>query len=218
MTTARRFRDSVWNVALVAILTLTVGTDASAHRADEYLQAARIGIEPGLVDVYLDLTPGIMVAEPVIRLIDRDRDGRLSGEEQQSYARSVVSFLSLELDGEALPLRLEASDFPEPSTFLEGEGTLRLHLKASPRSVPAGPHALRFMNAYGYVDSVYLANALVPDSSRVQVVEQRRTRDQSELTIDYVLRPIPAGFTLGSIAVSLTATGLTVFFTRRRRN
>src|SRR5580765_8182089 len=65
-------RGTALAVALAAAVTL--GTAASAHRRDEYLQAARLAVEPGRVDLELDLTPGIEVAEAIIADIDGDRD------------------------------------------------------------------------------------------------------------------------------------------------
>ena len=54
---------------------------------------------------------------------------------------------------------------------------------------------------------MYLANALVPESDQVAVTAQRRDGDQSELTIDYVLRAAPATSTpawlLGSIGAAM---------------
>ncbi|HXI29434.1 MAG TPA: hypothetical protein VNG89_13440, partial [Vicinamibacterales bacterium] len=47
----------------------------SAHRRDEYLQAARLAIDPGRVQIELDLTPGIALAEAILADIDRNRDG-----------------------------------------------------------------------------------------------------------------------------------------------
>ena len=43
----------------------------SAHRRDEYLQAARLALDPGRVQIELDLTPGIAVADAI--LVDHRR-------------------------------------------------------------------------------------------------------------------------------------------------
>ena len=70
-----------------------------------------------------------------------------------------------------------------------------------------GSHHLLFRNRHHPDRSVYLANALVPESDRVAVTAQRRDGDQSELTIDYVLRAAPATSTaawlLGSIGAAM---------------
>jgi hypothetical protein len=76
-----------------------------------------------------------------------------------------------------------------------------------------------FRNRHHPARSVYLANALVPGSDEVAVTAQRRDRDQTELTIDYVLRAAPArptgAWLLGSIAA---ATALSVLLTRPLRS
>ena len=53
---------------------------------------------------------------------------------------------------------------------------------------------------------MYLANAMVPATTAVAVTAQRRDGDQTELTIDYVLRSAPAtplaAWLLGSLAAA----------------
>ncbi len=65
-------------LALALTAAVAISTAASAHRRDEYLQAARLAVEPGRVELELDLTPGIAVSAATIADIDRDRDGVLS--------------------------------------------------------------------------------------------------------------------------------------------
>ena len=69
----------------------------------------------------------------------------------------------------------------------------------------AGSHRLLFRNAHLAGHSAYLANALVPESARVAVTAQRRDRDQSELTIEYMVRGRGAAATLAWVLRSLTA-------------
>jgi hypothetical protein len=47
----------------VAGLIAGTASTASAHRRDEYLQAARIAVGPDRVRIELDLTPGMAVAD-----------------------------------------------------------------------------------------------------------------------------------------------------------
>jgi hypothetical protein len=185
-----RRRGSVAAVA-AATLTLLAGTVTSAHRLDEYLQAARIAIDPDRVDIELDLTPGIAVAESIIAGIDRDRDGRLSADEQRTYVDEALRGLTLDIDGRPVALALTTSMFPASEALLGGDGAIRIGTRATLPPLPAGAHQLRFRNTYRQDVSVYLANALVPASSQVAVTAQRRDVDQRELTIDYVLRPQP---------------------------
>jgi len=172
---------------LALTMTIVAGTDVSAHRTEDYLQAARIGLEPDRVLITLDLTPGIAVAESFIAAPDRDRNGSLSTEEQREYAGLAVGDLKIAIDERPLRPRVASWSFPEPSAFRRGEGTIRLKIHATLPSVSAGSHRLFFRNAHLAGHSAYLANALVPESARVTVIAQRRNRDQSELTIEYTL-------------------------------
>ena len=175
-------------VVLALTTTLVAGTDVSAHRTEDYLQAARIGIEPDSVLITLDLTPGTAVAESFIAALDHDRDGSLSTKEQRAYTEQVVSGLEVKIDDRPLQPRVVSRSFPELSAFRRGEGTIRLTIQATLPRVSAGSHRLFFRNAHLAGHSVYLANALVPESVRVAVTAQRRDRDQSELTIEYTVQ------------------------------
>jgi hypothetical protein len=174
-------------VVLALVMTLAASKDVSAHRTEDYLQAARIDVEPDNVSITLDLTPGIAVAESLLAALDHDRDRSLSTEEQRAYAEQVVRALALEIDGRRLAASVRSSHFPEPSALRRGEGTIRLNIQATLPEVPDGPHQLRFRNVHLAGHSAYLANALVPESTRVAVTAQRRDRDQTEVTIEYTL-------------------------------
>lgn len=176
-------------LAIGLTITLVAGGDVSAHRSEDYLQAARIGVGPDSVLITLDLTPGLVMAEGFIAALDRDRDGSLSAEEQRDYALQIVSSLRLGIDEQPLRPRVLSSNFPEPSAFRLGEGTIRLTLQSTLPTLSAGSHRLLFRNTHLAGHSAYLANALVPESAHVRVTAQRRTDDQSELTIEYTLDP-----------------------------
>ena len=203
-------RASSGLVVLLAMTTVLVAsTDVSAHRTEDYLQAARIALEPDSVLITLDLTPGIDVAESLIGALDHDGDGALSTEEQQGYAGQVVSALKVEIDERPLQPRVVSWSFPEPSAFRRGEGTIRVEIQATLPRVSAGSHRLRFRNAHLAGHSAYLANALVPESARVAVTAQRRDSDQSELTIEYTVRADSTA-TLAWVVGSLAAAFLMV--------
>ena len=68
-------------------------------------QAARLGIDPGGVQLELDLTPGIALAETIIADIDRNRDGTLSPDEQRAYGSRALGALRLEIDGARLTVQ-----------------------------------------------------------------------------------------------------------------
>lgn len=168
-------------------MTLLAGSDVSAHRSEDYLQAARIGLEPDGVLITLDVTPGIAVAESFIAALDDDRDGALSAEEQREYALQVVRSLEVAIDDRPLRPRVLSWSFPEPLAVRRGEGMVRLKIETSLPRASAGSHRLLFRNTHLAGHSAYLANALVPESARVTVTAQRRDRDQSELTIEYTV-------------------------------
>jgi hypothetical protein len=170
---------------LALTMTIVAGTDVSAHRTEDYLQAARIGLEPDRVLITLDLTPGIAVAESFVAALDHDGDGSLSTDEQRAYVRQIVNALKVAVDERPLQLRVLSWRFPEPSAFRRGEGTIRLKIQATLPSMSAGSHRLFFRNTHLAGHSAYLANALVPESARLAVTAQRRASDQSELTIEY---------------------------------
>jgi hypothetical protein len=199
---------------------IAVVAEVSAHRRDEYLQAARLGIDPGAVQIELDLTPGIAVAEAIIADIDRNRDGLLSQDEQRAYGARVVSALTLEIDGTPVRAQLGDTSFPDPDVMRRGEGAIRIQSAATIPGLSMGPHQLLFRNGHHPDGSVYLANALVPESDHVAVTAQRRDGNQTELTIAYVLRAAPATSTtawlLGSIAAAIALSVLPRI--RRMRN
>ena len=181
-------RASSGLVVRLALGAAFVTGAVSAHRTEHYLQAARIALEPDSASIDLDLTPGIDVAESFIAALDRDRDGSLSIEEQREYARRVLGALQIELDSRRLQPRVLACSFPDLPALRRGEGTLRLRVQATlARQVAPGSHRLLFRNAHLAGHSAYLANALVPESTRVSVTAQRRAGDQSELAIEYTV-------------------------------
>jgi hypothetical protein len=209
--------------ACVLALTLAIvgGAEVSAHRTDEYLQAARLAIDAGTVHLELDLTPGMALAEAIIADIDRNRDGSLSAGEQRAYATLVMSALTLEIDGTPVRARLGVTDVSDAEAMRRGEGTIRIQSTATLPRLSIGPHQLLFRNRHHPDRSVYLANALVPDSDKVAVTAQRRDVDQSELIIDYVQRAPPATSTavllLGTIAAATVLSGLRMRASRSRR-
>jgi len=201
-------------IVLALTVTIVVSTGVSAHRREDYLQAARIDVEPDSVLITLDLMPGIAVAESFIAALDRDHDGSLSPDEQRGYAGRVVSALEMEIDERPLHLHVVSWRFPEPSTFRRGEGTIRLKIEATLPGVSAGSHRLLFRNAHMAGHSAYLANALVPENARVAVTAQRRDSDQSELTIEYTVRAdstAALAWVLGSLAAGLLMVRLRSF-------
>jgi hypothetical protein len=170
-------------------MVLNCGAAVSAHRYDEVLQGSRIGVEPDRVHLELRLTSGIAVADAVVRDIDVNGDGVLSAMEQQAYGERVLHQLTLRVDDSApLTLVVAESKFPDPAAMRGGDAAINLQIEATLPRLGGGAHRLSFRNDHATASSVYLANALIPDSPEVTVTGQRRDVDQRQLDIDFTLR------------------------------
>jgi hypothetical protein len=173
--------------AAFALAALLASAPVSAHRRDEYLQAARVAIDPERVRIDLDLTPGIAVADRILADIDLDKSGTLSSSETEAYVRRVLDAITVDVDGSPLAVQRIESAFPAIDAVRQGEGTIRIQLSAAVPHLAPGEHRLRYTNAYRPDVGAYLANALVPRSDRVAVTGQDRDRDQREFRVDYHL-------------------------------
>ena len=162
-----------------------------AHRDDQYLQATLVVIEPSEVRLQINLTPGIAVAEQVIALIDRDRDGAISTREAAAYAELLKRDLTLRVDGRKLELKLTASEFVPPEELRTGSGIIQMELSATSGPLAAGPHKLTLENRHLTKISVYLINAAQPRFATVQIIRQKRNDTQSAGEIEFTFRPVP---------------------------
>jgi hypothetical protein len=192
MSTVRSSWRSKVATGLAPALIAAASVAVSAHRRDEYLQAARVAIEPDRVQIQLDLTAGIAVADAVLSQVDTDRTGTISSAETLAYGNVVMNAVSVEADGKPLHLALRNHYVPAIDLVRKGEGVIRLEISAEMPPLTGGTHSIRYRNTHRPEISVYLANALVPVSDRVAIAAQRRDVDQRELTVDFVLRPDPA--------------------------
>jgi hypothetical protein len=219
---SRRMRIGPRSVAVPGAVTLAAvvlaGASLPAHRTDEFLQAARLAIDPARVQIELDLTPGIAVASKVLSDLDGDRDGAVSAAEARAYAGAVMSAVRLDVDGAPLAARVVDSTFPTVEAMQKGEGTIRLRLEAPLPPLASGLHDLRYRTGYRADIGVYLANALVPDDPRVAITDQRRDLDQRDFRVQYRLdaltkrRPI-VGWWLG---LSASVLALAAVWRRNR--
>jgi hypothetical protein len=219
MTTGPSLRARRPTVAgLLAAAVIACGARGSAHRLDEFLQAARIAIAPDRVQLEIDLTPGISVADSVIAAIDGDRNGVLSRDEQQGYAGRVLTALTLSIDDSTpLAIQLASASVPDPAALRSGDAAIIIRAEAAVSPLPAGLHRLLFRNRHASANSVYLANALVPDSDQVAVTDQQRDGDQRELTIGFVVTGAATGFSrYWPWIVLVVALALTVLLTPPR--
>jgi hypothetical protein len=180
----------------------------SAHRRDEYLQAARLDLAPDRIDLELDLTPGMALAGRVIAEMDRDGDGVVSDGEARLYANAVQRETRLEIDGRPLRLQLTDSRAAAVGAMHDGVGTFQVRWTAALPALPPGAHQVRFSNTYHADIGVYLANVLVPSSDRVLVTGQDRDADQRTLTISYELRGGRSARRGGALALWTLSGGL----------
>jgi hypothetical protein len=201
---------------LLATMAVAFGARASAHRLDEFLQAARIAVERDRVRLEMNLTPGVVVADAVIHEIDADRNGVLSQDEEQAYAGRVLGALTLRVDDlPPLHMQLAGSSFPDVAALRAGDGAIIIRSEAVVARLPAGAHRLFFHNRNAAGNSVYLANALVPEDDDVAVTGQQRTGDQSQSTIEFVVRDMSASSRRWVWIGVAGACMLTVSLTRR---
>src|SRR4051812_4709281 len=108
------------------LLALSLAGAAAAHRLDEYLQATLIEVSRDSTEVEIRLTPGAAILPIWMAVIDRDRDGRISAEEERAYVDRVIREVELRVDGVPASLSLIESSFPTLELLREGLGTVRI--------------------------------------------------------------------------------------------
>ena len=174
-------------VVFSAVLALSFS--AEAHRLDEYLQATRIGIATSRIDLAIDLTPGMAVAQELLRSIDPHGNARIPPERERTYAQSVLQDLVLELDGKRQSIELIRATFPPCADMELGEGTILLQAAATISMLKPGHHEIIFQNAHLPKISVYLVNALVPGNKTIQITRQIRDKLQREYRLSFEVLP-----------------------------
>ena len=173
-------------------MLLLVGTPASAHRLDEYLQATTISVEKDRVQAQIRLTPGVAVFPMVLTNIDTDADGVISEAEQLAYAERVLGDLSLTIDGDRLRLRLVSLKFAQIEEMKEGLGEIQLEFDADVAS--GGPkRSLTFENQHQSRIAAYLVNCLVPRDPGIRITAQNRNYQQTFYQLDYVQADVRSG-------------------------
>lgn len=156
-----------------------------AHRLDECLQTSFVSVEPGRVGLSVSLTPGVDVVDGFLRIMDADGDGKLTNVEAEAYAEKLRADLSLRIDGNPLTLRPTKAAFPALGELKEGQGILALEFSAAWKADRRGLHRLVFENSHRTNVSVYIANALKPESPRIVIGRQERDFIQSRLAFDF---------------------------------
>lgn len=176
---------------LLGSLLLLLATDALAHRLDEYLQATRVAVATNRIDLAIDLTPGVAVADQVLICIDKNRDGRASDEEVTAYAQRVLKDLRIALDEKILTLSLVDTSFPTLHEIKAGLGVIRIEAGVSVGRLTAGKHTLSLTNGHLPTISVYLVNGLVPKDPAIKINKQTRDELQRNYRLEFVANPGP---------------------------
>jgi len=179
----RRFR----NVAIVWLITSMIPA-MLAHRVDELLQSTLLSVAPDTVTMEITITPGIEVIDSILALIDQDHDGKISETEAVVYAKRVLKSVELTLDRRTLELKLVGQEVASLADARSGLGLIRIKADAALGKVANGRHAITFRCRHPNPAAAFLANALVPESSAIRILRQRRDESQSELTVDYRLQ------------------------------
>ena len=170
---------------LVVCLSLALASDAMAHRLDEYLQATRVSVATNRIDLSIDLTPGVAIANQLLEVIDKDRDGRVSEEETVAYAHRILKELRVALDEKVLALNLVDASFPALQAVREGLGVIHLKATAPVGPLVAGKHTLSVTNAHLPAISVYLVNALVSKDPAIKITKQTRDELQKNYRLEF---------------------------------
>jgi hypothetical protein len=206
------------SLAAAILAALSMGGQAMAHRVDEYLEAATIGLKKDRIAVQLRLTPGIAVYPLVMAAIDTDSDGSVSAGEQQAYANRVLRDLSLTLDGDPLKLRVLSATYPETGPLKEGLGEIRIDFEAQTKG--GGARRLVFENRHQPAIGTYLVNCLEPEDPEIRVLSQRRNFEQTRYELEYSQPGAPASsgkwWWLAAPAILLGRLGF-LFWRRSRR-
>ena len=174
---------------LLGCFLFLLAGDAWAHRLDEYLQATRVSVATNRIDLSIDLTPGVAVADQVLAVIDKDRDGRVSDDERTAYAQVFLKDLRFGLDERVLPLSLADISFPALHEVKEGLGVIRIKATSPVRQLATGQHTLSLSNAHLPGISVYLVNALVPKDPAIKITKQTRDELQKNYRLEFAVRP-----------------------------
>jgi len=165
-------------------LTVALYVTATGHVLDQYLQVAQIAVAADGVRVELRLTPGTQVADRILPLIDIDGNGQISSTEEQAYAQRILQDISLEVDGERMPLTLARVEFPSQGEMREGNGAIRLELSTQAPFGVTGDHQISFRNDHLPELGVYIANTLVPSTDSIRILGLQRDALQHGLQVN----------------------------------
>ncbi|MCE0744011.1 hypothetical protein LWC05_08975 [Acetobacter sicerae] len=173
------------SILVLAVALLSFPITASAHRLDEYLQATTIGLSDHSITLHLRLTPGVDVADSVIRQIDQNGDGDLSIAEQQAYVSHVEQTLAFSVNGQPLPLSAETMTFPSLPAMKSGAGTIDIQF-ITKMDFKKGDYTLAYNNRGAGPDTVWLVNSLTPKIPDICIIQQKRSENQSHYELHFL--------------------------------
>jgi hypothetical protein len=148
-----------------------------------------VQIEPDEIRLEINLTPGVSVADAVLSVIDRDRDGVISTAEAAAYAELLKRDLVVCVDQRKVELKRISSNFAEPDELRSGWGIMQIGFSIDPGSLAAGSHTLGLENHHLNAISAYLFNAALPRSKLIQIAGQKRNETQSTGEIEFAFYP-----------------------------
>ena len=170
---------------LLLCLALTLGTDAFAHRLDECLQALRVSVTTNRIDFSFKLTPGTAVADQLLAVIDKDRDGQFSAREVTAYIQRFLKDVRVKLDEKFLVLTETEASFPSLPEIKAGVGIIHIKATVSVAPLLAGNHTLSLTNAHLPAISVYQVNALQPKDRATKITKQTRDELQKSYRLEF---------------------------------
>jgi hypothetical protein len=170
----------------VCLVLALLSGGAGAHPLDEMVQGAYLTLMPGAVQLELDLTPGPLVAAPLIKALDPNADGKVSAAEARVFAGQVLTQSSLTLNGAALRWTLDEVTVPPLQNLKVGSDTIKIYAVAQ-RSDRAGAAILTYQNRYQPVKSQWMANIFLQPGAGWQyaVTGQQHSNDGRGLTVKY---------------------------------
>jgi len=176
-------------VLATIVFALVIRAEPTAHRLDEYLQAARVSLARDRIILEIDLTPGASIATAVITRLDRDGDNAISPAEAAAYGQVVLTDLVLKLDDRPVALTLAHVEIASIDEMRDGVGVIQLRAVGDVPADVVGRRHLYFRNNNQPGTSVYMVNALIPDDRDVGVIGQARDPRQREVRIEYSIGP-----------------------------
>jgi hypothetical protein len=173
---------------LLSLLTLLIGT-ASAHPADDFVQASYLTLTEEAIIVDVELAPGVMVAPDILAMIDTDSSGDIAEAEAQAFVEAITGELHLSADDTPLTLTLDDVEYSPYDLLMAGDGMIQLHLSAPLPGLEPGDYQVFYENTYAVPDisNSYLVNGFIlrDDLDHFDIVDQERDYYQHTLLLSY---------------------------------